>query len=172
MSYDPWCTNEACTSLSTDAPSGGHSSGHSSSGSSSSSSSDDSSTSTTGTVTTTSTGGEVLGASTYNFSASLSYGATGADINALQQVLIDAGYLKIAAPTGWFGPMTQAAVKLYQQRHGIPATGFVGPLTLAALNLGTTPTMSDEQRSLIKVQIDSLLKEVQSLQLQLSASTT
>lgn len=36
--------------------------------------------------------------------------------------------------TGFFGPLTYAAVVKYQRANGIPATGFVGPLTRAALN--------------------------------------
>ncbi|HEY0948255.1 MAG TPA: peptidoglycan-binding domain-containing protein [Candidatus Paceibacterota bacterium] len=77
--------------------------------------------------------GQVLGASTYNFTVDLWYGKTGADVNALQQMLIDAGLLAIPAPTGWFGPMTQAALKQWQATHGVPSTGYFGPLTRAAV---------------------------------------
>lgn len=77
--------------------------------------------------------GQVLGASTYNFTVDLWYGKTGADVNALQQMLIDAGLLAIPAPTGWFGPMTQAALKQWQATHGVPSTGYFGPLTRAAI---------------------------------------
>lgn len=90
--------------------------------------------------------GQVLGASTYNFTVDLSYGSTGADVNALQQMLIDAGLLKIAAPTGWFGPMTRAALAQWQAAHGVaPAVGYFGPITRAAIlaaNAASTPTTS------------------------------
>ncbi|MES2202807.1 MAG: Ig-like domain-containing protein [Patescibacteria group bacterium] len=78
--------------------------------------------------------GQVLGAQAFNFGSSFGFGARGTDVSELQRILIASGFLKITAPTGWFGPMTQAAVKLYQKAHGIPALGMVGPLTRAALN--------------------------------------
>jgi murein DD-endopeptidase MepM/ murein hydrolase activator NlpD len=37
-------------------------------------------------------------------------------------------------PTGFFGPLTFAAVKSYQGQNGLPSTGFCGPLTRAKLN--------------------------------------
>lgn len=86
--------------------------------------------------------GEVLGAQTdavgHVFTADLYIGMVGNDVIELQKVLIALGYLQIPAPTGYFGPLTQAAVKLYQAAHGIITTGYVGPLTRAALNAGGT----------------------------------
>lgn len=41
--------------------------------------------------------------------------------------------LGVSPQTGYFGPVTLAAVKTYQRAHGIPTTGVVGPLTWAAL---------------------------------------
>ena len=88
--------------------------------------------------------GQVLGASTYNFTVDLSYGSTGPDVIALHQLLIDAGYLKIPAPTGWFGPMTRAALAQWQAAHAVaPAVGYFGPITRAAIiaaNAAATPT--------------------------------
>jgi peptidoglycan hydrolase-like protein with peptidoglycan-binding domain len=81
--------------------------------------------------------GSVLGAAAYNFTVNLHYGDTGAAVTALQTILIADGYLKISTPTGWFGPLTFAAVKEYQTANGIPDTGFVGALTRASLNKGT-----------------------------------
>jgi len=80
--------------------------------------------------------GAVLGASTYNFTKNLSRGSSGPDVIALQTILIAEGFLHIDAPNGFFGPMTEAAVKAYQTAHGIEATGIVGPLTRAVLNQG------------------------------------
>ena len=93
--------------------------------------------------------GKVLGASVYNFTASLHRGESNADVTALQTILITDSYLHISAPTGWFGSLTLAAVKEYQTANGISATGFVGPLTRAVLNKGTLPlSMIDENQSL------------------------
>lgn len=44
--------------------------------------------------------------------------------------------------TGYFGPMTLAAVKKFQARKGIPTTGNVGPLTWAALDKLAKPASS------------------------------
>ncbi len=111
--------------------------------------------------------GSVLGAATYNFSTDLDIGSTGPDVTELQNVLIAAGYLTVPA-SGWYGPMTATAVKLYQSAHGItPVSGHVGPLTRAALNTGTTPTMSDEQRSLLLAQLEALLAQLKVLQARL-----
>jgi peptidoglycan hydrolase-like protein with peptidoglycan-binding domain len=85
--------------------------------------------------------GQVLGASVYNFTVEFGYGTRDEDATQLQTILIADGYLHIAAPTGWYGPLTRAAVMEYQAAHGIsPLSGYVGPLTLASLNQGTVPT--------------------------------
>ncbi|HYE23220.1 MAG TPA: pectate lyase-like adhesive domain-containing protein [Candidatus Paceibacterota bacterium] len=109
--------------------------------------------------------GEVLGAATYNFAADLTIGATGQDVTELQTILIASGYLKIAAPTGYFGPLTQEAVKLYQAANGIPATGYVGPLTRAALNASTMPTSTSDAATLTTMiaQLQQMLLILQSL---------
>jgi peptidoglycan hydrolase-like protein with peptidoglycan-binding domain len=109
-----------------------------------------------------------LGAASYDFEADLTVGSRGADVQALQQILIDGGFLSIDAPTGYFGSLTKAAVIKYQAAHSItPQSGYVGPLTRASLNAGTTPTTSDEQRSLLiqslQQQLAVLLQKIQSL---------
>jgi hypothetical protein len=113
----------------------------------------------TGTTGTVNSGGQVLGAATYNFTTDLTIGSRGADVDALQQVLIDEGFLAIEAPTGYFGALTKAAVVKYQTAHGItPQSGYVGPKTRTVLNAGTTPTMSDEQRSLLIAELEAKLE--------------
>ncbi|MDB4992360.1 MAG: family of calcium-binding protein [Parcubacteria group bacterium] len=87
-----------------------------------------------------SVGGSVLGASTYNFAKNLTVGSHGEDVTQLQTILISEGFLHLDAPSGYFGSLTKAAVKLYQAAHGIsPAAGYVGPMTRAVLNQGATP---------------------------------
>lgn len=95
--------------------------------------------------------GEVLGASAYSFVANIRYGKSGIDVTELHKVLIAAGFLKIPAPTGWFGPLTLAAVKKYQAANGIPATGFVGPLTRAVLNRSTVSVSNEKQGLVSKI---------------------
>ncbi|MDD4122847.1 MAG: peptidoglycan-binding protein [Candidatus Pacebacteria bacterium] len=63
-----------------------------------------------------------------SFDTNLSYGMTNNDVKALQEVL------GVTPTSGYFGPLTLAAVKEYQANNGIPNTGFVGPLTRQALN--------------------------------------
>jgi hypothetical protein len=116
--------------------------------------------------------GQVLGASTFNFTHTLSQGSKGADVSQLQQILIDDGFLSAPSPTGYFGPATAAAVEAYQTAHALPATGIVGPLTRALLNQGTTPSMPEpapmsmqERTSLIlqiQLQLQNLIAQFQS----------
>ncbi|KKW39351.1 MAG: Endopeptidase, cell wall lytic activity, partial [Parcubacteria group bacterium GW2011_GWA1_54_9] len=97
--------------------------------------------------------GQVLGASTFNFTKALTVGVRSDEVTELQKVLIAEGLLKIDAPTGYFGELTRAAVQAYQASRGIADTGFVGPLTRAELNKGTLvsaaasgkPNLTDEQ---------------------------
>lgn len=62
------------------------------------------------------------------FTMDVQYGDSNNDVTQLQRRLevID---------TGWFGPLTKAAVKQYQSANNIPNTGYVGSLTRARLNI-------------------------------------
>ncbi len=95
---------------------------------------------------TGSTGGEVLGAAAYNFGRNLALGSRGADVDALQQILIDGGFLKIASPTGYFGALTRTAVIAFQAKYGIAQVGLVGPQTRAQLNKGSAAVSVTEQQ--------------------------
>ena len=74
------------------------------------------------------------------FVNNLTVGSTGAEVTALQTVLVNGGYLVMPSGVamGYFGSRTKAAVQAYQAKNNIPATGFVGPLTKASLNGGAT----------------------------------
>jgi peptidoglycan hydrolase-like protein with peptidoglycan-binding domain len=61
-------------------------------------------------------------------------GTTGAEATAIQKFFIGNGYLKITAPTGYFGSVTQAAVEAFQKAHGLPQTGVIDPVTFKAMN--------------------------------------
>ncbi|MDE2213325.1 MAG: peptidoglycan-binding protein [Patescibacteria group bacterium] len=119
-------------------------------------------------VTSGTIGGEVLGAAAYNFANNLTVGSQGTDVVELQKVLIAEGDLTISTPTGYFGPLTKAAVIKYQTAHSItPQSGYVGPLTRAVLNEGTTPTTpevttSSVGSSLTSVQIQAIISLLQS----------
>ena len=66
------------------------------------------------------------------FTRTLRRNKRGADVKALQTWLTDIGYSLPA--TGFFGPMTTAAVKRFQRAHQLfPASGTVGRRTAAAL---------------------------------------
>ncbi len=113
--------------------------------------------------------GQVLGEATstpvvyYSFLVDFGMGTENTDVTNLQTILIAAGYLDIDAPTGFFGPLTFAALTQYQAAHGIPATGFVGPLTRSQLN--TEPVVADP----LALKIADLLAQVAALQAQLDA---
>ena len=147
-----------------DSNGGGNGGGGSRGGSSNSSNNDDDS-DTSGTVDGGTTGGgQVLGASTYNFTVDLTIGSTGADVNALQQMLIDAGLLMIPAPTGYFGEMTRAALAKWQAAHGVtPSVGYFGPLTRAAVAASSTPapTMTATERAALIKDLMDKVKELQ-----------
>ena len=75
------------------------------------------------------------------FARSLSLGLSGSDVVELQNKLISEGFLAIGKNTGYFGPLTEEAVKKFQAAHGIQHLGIVGPQTQAALG-GSIPTSS------------------------------
>lgn len=68
---------------------------------------------------------------------SLYQGLSGSDVASLQTELIARGYLAAGKATGYFGPLTLAAVKKFQCASGIicagAAYGTAGPMTQAAL---------------------------------------
>ena len=85
----------------------------------------------------------VKAATAYQFSSNLMVGARGDDVRMLQAFLNKTPATQVAvAPhagsagkeTDAFGSSTEAAVKAYQNAHGIAATGVFGTLTRAAIN--------------------------------------
>lgn len=63
----------------------------------------------------------------------LSRGSRGDDVYQLQVFLNQQGYLQSRLLSGYFGPLTAAAVTKFQAREGLSQVGIVGPLTRAAL---------------------------------------
>lgn len=68
------------------------------------------------------------------FNSDLEVGTRGDDVTRLQQLLAsDASLYPEGLITGYFGKATQAAVRRFQQKQGLPAVGRVGPQTRAKL---------------------------------------
>lgn len=67
--------------------------------------------------------------------AQVNYGETSANVSNLQTFLAANGEIYPEGKvTGYFGPLTQAAVIRFQTKFGIDPVGRVGPLTLAKIN--------------------------------------
>jgi len=81
----------------------------------------------------------------FTFSTYLSPGITNNDVTELQTILTQQGLFS-GPITGYYGPLTEAAVIAFQSAHGIDQLGVVGPSTRAALNQitsgGTAATTS------------------------------
>lgn len=70
------------------------------------------------------------------FAQDLHYGMSSDEVKCLQTFLVNLGpdIYPEGLITGYFGSLTQAAVKRYQEFKGIITTGYFGPLTRAAAN--------------------------------------
>lgn len=125
-----------------------------------------------GVVAAPSAEGVVLGASTYRFQVSMTIGSRGDAVIELQERLRSEGFFTFATSTGYFGPITQEAVKKYQAAHGIPSTGFVGPLTIASLNTEVSVVLgTDAQLNALRTEALTLMQQlVARLQAQLEAT--
>lgn len=109
----------------------------------------------------------------YYFGKSLAIGSSGADVLALQQLLVRLGFLT-ATPNGTFGLMTATAVKKFQSSKGLEPVGNVGPGTRAKLNgvaggAGTTPTASVNYRFTLPLALGMSGPEVLQLQKRLTS---
>jgi peptidoglycan hydrolase-like protein with peptidoglycan-binding domain len=87
------------------------------------------------TSTTSSTPSTTSASSTnsYVFQNFIAMGMSGEDVMQLQTKLAQLGFFS-GTVTGYFGPLTQAAVKAFQAAHNLDQLGYVGPGTRAALN--------------------------------------
>ncbi len=72
-------------------------------------------------------------ANTFKFKSYLILGSTGKEVSELQKRLTGEG-VYTGPISGYFGSLTRAAVKAYQQKHGIDQAGVIGKVTRAALN--------------------------------------
>ena len=77
-------------------------------------------------------GSTTTSTASYTFTRSLTVGAQGADVTALQNFLIAKGHTIAAGATGYFGAQTASAVAAWQAANGIaPAAGYFGPVSIA-----------------------------------------
>ncbi|AFY43823.1 peptidoglycan-binding protein [Nostoc sp. PCC 7107] len=82
----------------------------------------------------------------------LKKGEKNSQVASLQQKLQASGYFKQPV-TGYFGPVTEAAIIKFQKEHGLKADGVVGSQTLAALESGSgtvTPSVVNSKPSVTK----------------------
>lgn len=61
-------------------------------------------------------------------------GMSGSEVKSVQKRLAELGYLKNSQTTGYFGEITESAVKSFQKRNNLTNDGEVGSKTLAKLN--------------------------------------
>lgn len=78
----------------------------------------------------------VASAPRYVFTTFLGVGSKGTAVTQLQKQLTTLGVYQ-GPITGYYGPLTQAAVKKFQSAHAVASVGYVGPGTRAALNAGS-----------------------------------
>ncbi len=70
----------------------------------------------------------------YNFTEYLFLGYRSPQVRDLQRLLKKLDYFSYYKATGYFGPITERAVKLFQEAYNLPQTGTVGPMTRKVLN--------------------------------------
>lgn len=86
------------------------------------------------------------------FNSDLRQGDSGPLVVELQNFLISRGHLTAGNNTGFFGPLTLAAVKAFQSAQNIsPVSGFFGPLTRAAANALLAKTTQQNQCPVVGV---------------------
>ncbi len=103
----------------------------------------------------------------FTFTTNLTVGSRGADVVALQSFLESKGLLSMPAGVakGYFGGLTRTAVRAYQATKGLPQTGFFGPMTRAAVaadavvttNTTTTTTTTTMNNSGVEGTLDTRL---------------
>ncbi len=97
----------------------------------------------------------------FDTSLVLRSGDENATVKRLQQVLCNMGYLKQENVTGYFGAITETAVKTFQAVNNISATGVVAKLTLEKINSLTNIVKLDTSRVYKSGDEDSGVKALQ-----------
>lgn len=101
-------------------------------------------------------------------SRQLEFGMSGSDVTALQTFLAsDITLYPQGLVTGYFGPLTKAAVIRFQAQKGLPQVGRVGPQTLAAIG-----NLADNTRKVGSDRIAPTISDIEILTTDSSASIT
>lgn len=88
-----------------------------------------------------------------SISGNLGPGSSGSQVQALQQALVNAGYLtsaQMSTGPGTYGPATTAAVAAWQSANGINTAGnpgYFGPVSQSFLKSGSSSTQNTSQNS-------------------------
>ncbi len=84
--------------------------------------------------------------STSQFTKLLYQGVSDKEVSILQECLkTDSTIYPTGKITGYFGPLTETAVRNFQNKYGINSIGIVGPLTRAKLNTVCSPSSTSYQ---------------------------
>lgn len=77
-------------------------------------------------------------------------GSSGSEVTQIQQALKDRGLFNVNI-TGYYGTITEKAVRNFQQQQGLTVDGIAGPQTLRALGImsGTVPTATEANINLL-----------------------
>ncbi|MGG3822730.1 peptidoglycan-binding protein [Geobacillus thermodenitrificans] len=94
----------------------------------------------------------------------LSVGMRGDDVKVLQQRLKQLGYFKYPEITGYFGTVTEAAVKQFQQANGLKVTGKADAVTIERLRQAVSKQTTTTSSSPVTLKIGSRGSEVSELQ--------
>ena len=78
-------------------------------------------------------GGTIAALTAEDNSYAFAKGDQGADVKEIQQLLAKYSYMRSSQCTGYFGDVTEAAVKAFQKSNGLTQDGKVGPATMEKL---------------------------------------
>ncbi len=95
-------------------------------------------------------GGSSSSAAACTFTRALTVGAQGEDVKCLQDYLTPTYFSNAGGATGYFGPVTAAAVAAWQTANGVtPAAGYFGSVSQAKYNalMAATPATDDSDDS-------------------------
>jgi peptidoglycan hydrolase-like protein with peptidoglycan-binding domain len=89
--------------------------------------------------------------------STLTKGARGDKVKELQKMLIDNGLLDKQYATGYFGPLTENALKAFQSKAGLPTSGSFDDITSHALNNIGGADIIDNHPNLVGTQLGNYI---------------